>query len=228
MPTLRATGAAHRGLGRLVAALAVLGAGALALAPASAASAHDYLVSSDPAAGATVSTPIHSVTLTFNDVVLDLSGDGTSSIVQVTGPDGRHFETGCAKAVGRVVTTPVALGGPGSYEVAYQIVSADGHTVSERLDFSYRPPAGTPTATGAASRPACGPGETPAATSGGAATTAGRTAAPRAAHGEAGNLGMVIGLAVGIVALAVIAIVIVLITARRRPTGAPAWHPDEE
>lgn len=211
-------------LTRLLAALALAGgAAALALAPASAAAAHDYLVSSDPAAGSTVTAPIHTVKLTFNDIVLDLSGDGTSSIMQVTGPDGasRHFETGCAKAVGRVVTAPVALGGPGTYQVEWQIVSADGHTVSQKLNFTYRPPAGAPRATGTESRPACG--------APGAPSTAAATTAP-AANGstDAGNLGIVIGLASGIIALAVIAVIIVLLTARRRPQGTTSWKPDKD
>ena len=103
---------------RLLTASAVaLGALALALAPVAAASAHDYLVSSDPAAGSTVTTPPQTVTLTFNDRVIDLSGDGASTLVTVTGParlGGRHFETGCPTVADTVVTAPVALGGAGT------------------------------------------------------------------------------------------------------------------
>lgn len=219
--------ARHATRGRLLASLAALAfAGALALAPASAASAHDYLVDSSPAAGSTVSTPLHSVSLTFDDIVLDLSGNGTSSIVQVTGPDAatRHFETACASTEGRVVTVPVALGAPGTYTVEWQIVSADGHTVSSQssksLQFSYEPPAGTAEAKGSASRPACGAG---------ASGTSKATAAPASGTtANDGNLGIVVGIAGGIVALAVIAIVVVLVTARRRPKDARPWHPDEE
>lgn len=215
---------ARGALSRLALAVATLGAaGALALAPASVASAHDYVVSSDPAAGATVTTALTQVSLTFNDVVLDLSGDGESSIVQVTGEDGRHFETGCATADGRVVTAPVALGAAGSYRMAWQIVSADGHTVSENLDFTYEPPEGAPEAKGTANRPECG------ASGGGstAAATAGPTA-PTAAASDGDNLGIVIGLAGGIVALALIAVIIVLVTARRKPRGPATWEPDKD
>jgi hypothetical protein len=214
---------ARKAITRVLTALAVTaGAGALALAPASAAAAHDYLVSSDPAAGSTVTAPIHTVKLTFNDIVLDLSGDGTSSIVQVTGPDGasRHFETGCAKAVGRVVTAPVALGGPGSYQVEWQIVSADGHTVSQKLDFTYRPPADVPRAKGTESRPSCGAAGTTSTTAATAPVTNGSA--------DSGNLGIVIGLAGGIIGLAVIAVIIVLLTGRRRPRGTTSWQPDKE
>lgn len=214
---------ARAALTRLLAALGVIaGAGALALVPASVAAAHDYLVSSTPSAGSTVTAPLHSVKLTFDDLVLDLSGNGTSSIVQVTGPNGasRHFETGCPKTLGRVVTAPVALGAPGSYQVEWQIVSADGHTVSQKLDFTYRPPAGTPKAAGTEGRPACG--------ASGATSTA--SSAPSAANGktDAGNLGLVIGLAGAIIALAVIGVIVVLLTARRRPRGSASWQPDKE
>jgi len=214
---------ARAALTRLLTALAVIGgAGALALAPASAAAAHDYLVSSTPTAGSTVTAPLRTVKLTFDDIVLDLSGNGTSSIVQVTGPNGasRHFETGCPTTLGRVVTAPVALGGPGSYQVEWQIVSADGHTVSQKMDFTYRPPAGTQRAAGTESRPACG-------ASGSASTAA---AAPSGSNGptDAGNLGLVIGIAGAIIALAVIAVIIVLLTARRRPDGTASWQPDKE
>lgn len=215
---------ARAALTRLLTAVAVIGgAGALALAPASAAAAHDYLVSSTPPANSTVTAPLHRVKLTFDDIVLDLSGNGTSSIVQVTGPNGgsRHFETGCPKTLGRVVTAPVALGGPGSYQVEWQIVSADGHTVSQKMDFTYRPPAGTPKAAGTEGRPACG--------ASGATSTA-PSSAPPAASGktDAGDLGLVIGLAGAIIALAVIGVIVVLLTARRRPGGSASWQPDKE
>lgn len=213
----------HVTRGRILATLAALAfAGALALAPASAASAHDYLVDSTPAAGSTVTEPLHTVSLTFDDIVLDLSGNGSSSIVQVTGPDAgtRHFETGCATTEGRVVTAPVALGGAGTYTVAWQIVSSDGHTVSQKIQFSYKPPAGTTEAAGSAQRPSCGAG---------ASGTSTATNAPASGTtANDGNLGIVIGIAGGIIGLAVIAVVVVLMTARRRPKDAEPWHPDEE
>ncbi|HEY5223170.1 MAG TPA: copper resistance protein CopC, partial [Microbacteriaceae bacterium] len=84
----------------------------LALAPAASASAHDYLVDSTPKAGSVQTTPLKTVSLTFDDIVLDLSGNGSSALLQVTGPDGAntHFETGCPTIAGRVVSAPVALG----------------------------------------------------------------------------------------------------------------------
>ncbi len=116
-------------------------------------------MSSSPAAGSTIDAPPSEVTLTFNDVILDLAaaggggGDastgsapasGGSSVVQVTGPDGQgtHFETGCATDSGRTVSVPVALGGSGQYTVTWRVVSADGHPVSDSIAFTYQAPAG--------------------------------------------------------------------------------------
>src|SRR3954454_16543404 len=145
---------------RLLAATAGLAAAvALALAPVAAATAHDYVVGSDPSADSTVTTPPESVTVTFNDRVLDLSGNGSTNLLTVTGPGSatRHFETGCATVADTKLSAPVALGGAGRYTVTYQIVSADGHTVSSSYAFSYEPPAGTAAAEGSES-PTCGAG----------------------------------------------------------------------
>ena len=118
--------------------------------------AHNSLVSSSPANGSTHTTQLHEITLNFNDTVLNLGATGMTSIVEVTGPDSTtHYETGCATTTNRSVTTPVALGEPGRYEVTYQIVSADGHTVSNTLTFTYQPPTGTTAYPGSPSAPPC-------------------------------------------------------------------------
>ncbi|AGW40325.1 hypothetical protein O159_00460 [Leifsonia xyli subsp. cynodontis DSM 46306] len=125
---------------RLLAAAAL----ALIVLPVTGAAAHDYLISNDPAADSTVTAPIGSVTLTFNAPVLDLSGDGTGTLITVTGPDSdsRHFETGCVTVSGSTISAPVSLGNGGRYTVTYQAVSSDGHTVSDSYAFAYQPPAG--------------------------------------------------------------------------------------
>ncbi|WP_431278915.1 copper resistance CopC family protein [Leifsonia poae] len=211
----------------LTASVAAAAAVALALLPVAGASAHDYLVSSDPSAGATVTTPVEQVSLTFNDRVLDLSGDGSSSLVEVTDASGRHFETGCAMTADTVVSAPVALGPEGAYTVTYQIVSADGHTVSNSYAFTYQPPAGTVAGAGSDS-PACKKGgeptQSPSATAttpaGAQPTETAGTAAPTAAADDSNNLGLVIGIGVGIVVLAIIGVLIVVLTSRRKPAAA--------
>lgn len=186
----------------------------LAVIPATAADAHDYLVQSTPSAGSTQSTPLESASLTFNDRVLDLAGDGSSSLVQVTDAANRHYETGCPAIADRTVTAPVALGAPGPYTVRWQIVSADGHTVSGTIPFTYQPPAGTTAAPGSAGPPACAAGA--AAASGRSTSAATSTPAPAAsAASDSGSIGLVIGIGVGIVVLALIGVLVVVLTGRR-------------
>jgi len=196
----------RRWRGALFASLGVLIAGLLVLAPARSASAHDYLVESTPAANSTQTTPLKQVSLTFNDRVLDLSGDGSSALVQVIGPDRKHFETGCASILDRTVTAPVALGTGGDYTVTWQIVSADGHTVSDSVEFTYAPAAGTVAAEGRAGAPKCGEGES--------SSTTASSPAPTAAANDSG-LGLVIGIGIGIGVLAVVGVVLVIVTGRR-------------
>lgn len=210
-------------IGALTAAVAAI---VVAVLPVTSASAHDYLISSDPAADSVVSTAIDTVSLTFNDRVLDIGGN--SALVTVTGPDAatRHFETGCATIADTVVSAPVALGAAGKYTVTYQIVSADGHQVSNTLGFTYQPPAGTTPAAGT-EKTACGASTTtPSAepsTSASAPAVAQPTetaASPQpTAAAATTDYGLVIGIAIGIVVLALAAVVIVILTSRRKPSS---------
>ncbi len=177
----------------------------MALVPAAAASAHDYLVQSSPAANSTQTTPLKEVSLTFNDRVLDLSGNGSSALVQVIGPGQKHFETGCASILDRTVTAPVALGAGGTYTVTWQIVSADGHTVSNSLAFTYAPAPGTAAAAGRTGATQCGSGKASVTSSAPAPT----------ASSNAGGLGVVIGIGIGIGVLAIVGVILVIVTGRR-------------
>ncbi|WP_295118503.1 copper resistance CopC family protein [uncultured Leifsonia sp.] len=232
--TVARNGGTGRRRGRRFAALgAVLVASALTLLPATAASAHDYLVDSSPASGAVQTEPLTQVSLTFNDRVLDLTGNGSSAILQVTA-GGRYFETGCPSVLGDSVTAPVALGAAGAYTVDWQIVSADGHTVSGTYGFEYKPAAGATSASAGSASPTCGAPSTPGsektpapeATPGAALPTPGETvstSAPASASSSADSgLPLVIGIGIAIVVLALIGVVIVVLTARRKPPQPPA------
>ena len=84
-----------------------------------------------------MTTPPQTVTLTFNDRVLDLGGDGASTLVHGHGPGcggpplrdrmpDRRRHASCPR--------PSRSAAAGTYTVTYQIVSADGHTVSDSLE----------------------------------------------------------------------------------------------
>lgn len=172
------------------------------LAFAGAASAHDYIVSSDPADGATVAS-ISQVGLTFSG---DLIGGQGAEIIQVKGPDGRYYETACPALSGTDMTSPVALGPSGAYEVEWRAVSSDGHPVSGSYAFTYAPDAapGGSTASPAAgsAKPVCG--------------DAAPTAAPGSEAPASIDPGVWVGLGIGLVVIAVAAIAAWLIV-RRSP-----------
>jgi len=154
---------------RLTALAAAIGVGlVLATAGATAASAHDTLESTDPAQGSTV-TSLSAVSLTFS---ADPLGTDGATVIQLIGPDKKYYETACPDLNGPVVSSPVALGAAGTYEVLWRVVSSDGHPISGSYTFEYAPDAttsatATPAAAGSA-KPVCGPAasattETPAA-----------------------------------------------------------------
>lgn len=117
--------------------LAVVGgtvvAGFAVLALATPASAHDVLVGSDPARGATMTTGPTQVRLDFNAPV-QFGADQ----ITVLGPDGGHYErTSTATVTGNSVSAPVApLGPAGTYRVGYRVISADGHPVAGEITFT--------------------------------------------------------------------------------------------
>lgn len=188
-------------LGAALAAAVLL----LVLVPAASASAHDVLLSSSPAAGATVSR-LDAVTLTFEDPLVEL-GAGRNGIV-VTGPGGRHFETACATVSGDVLTIPVAPGAGGAYRVEWRGVSQDGHIVGNTYTFTYRPATGAKASAGSASGPSCGAlGDT---SSGGVET----------ARSGGGAIAILIGAVSGGVLLVVVAVLVVVVLRLRRTGGA--------
>ncbi|HYQ65404.1 copper resistance CopC family protein [Actinophytocola sp.] len=117
---------------KLLAVLALTGLGLFALAGT--ASAHNSLVSSNPAENASVAAGPGSVELTFDQPVQEGKGLNT---VAVTGPDGKQWQGGPARVDSNVVSAPVReLGPKGVYTIGYRIVSADGHPVSGQVTFT--------------------------------------------------------------------------------------------
>ena len=170
---------------RLRRALGAWGVGALlafagAALAAPAAFAHDTLVDSNPEAETSVDS-LSEVTLEFNNAPID--GDG-GTIVRVTGPDGRYYESDCPVLRDNTVTTPAALGEPGEYLVQWRVVSSDGHPIDDEFRFTYAPTDDAEVSDGA-DAPACGDAE-PAPT---------EQSKPDAS--DAGGDGLWIGLGIG-------------------------------
>ncbi|WP_139166407.1 copper resistance CopC family protein [Curtobacterium sp. UNCCL20] len=205
---------------RLVAgsAAAVAIAGGAVLGLAGPASAHNYMIASTPKVDGTLTELPKSFEITTNDKLLDIGGSDSGFAYRIVGPDGKYYEDGCLAVDGPSMTTKAALGDSGKYTVEWQIISADGHTVSDEYSFTWDAPAGFRPATGQTKPPTCATDEGNA--DGSASATTGT------ASGETDSTtsdAIWIG-AGGIVVVGVVVAVLLLL--RRRP--APAQDDTDE
>lgn len=192
--------------------LALVALPALVVGAASAAVAHDVLISTSPADGSTLDAAPDSVVLTFDQPAMAL---GTEIVVH--GPDGATVSTGKAVLLNDTVSEALVAARPaGSYTVAWRVTSADGHPVSGTFTFTAAAATGGGRQTGpavAATGPAASasgtPGPTPTADRGGRANP---------------TLWLVAG-AVGLLALVAI-VVVVLLTRSDRTPPAPGTTDD--
>jgi hypothetical protein len=202
---------------------AVLSASVVAasvLGLAAPASAHNYLVASTPAVNGTLTSLPKTFEITTNDRLLDIGGTDSGFAMRIVGPDGKYYEDGCVDIEGPSMTTAAALGVSGKYTVEWQIISADGHTVSDQYGFTWRAPSGATPSKGSTKPPTCatdGTGSSAAA----ASSPDDASAKPASAASDALFIG-----AGGLVVVA--ALVAVLLLVRRRPApAADVDDPDE-
>jgi copper resistance protein C len=117
---------------RAATASAVLvAAGALILGVPATALAHDGLVATSPAAGATVAEAPDALELDFTGEPLPLG-----TLVTVTGPDGAPVSSGDAEIRGTTVVQPIDDAEAGTYRVEWRSTSSDGHPLSGTFDFT--------------------------------------------------------------------------------------------
>lgn len=137
-------------------AAAVLGIVAT-LSLATPAMAHNFYVSSTPGVDEVLTTLPDEFIVTTNDNLLNLDGTVSSFIIVVTGPDGLYYGDGCVSVDGPSVSMPAVLGPAGNYTLDWQVVSADGHTVSDTIPFQWQPAVGQESdAQGTTTVPRCG------------------------------------------------------------------------
>lgn len=200
-----------------VAAAAILVGLAGSVVVAAPASAHNYLVSSSPAADATLTEQPGALAVTTNDDLLVLGDDGRAAGLRVTGPDGLYYGDGCVTVLGPEASMPLELGAAGAYEVTWQVVSTDGHPVSGQYSFDWQPAAGVALAEGSESVPDCNgtvdvSGESASAESGSADGSG--DAAPSGA--DAVPIGDVLWIG-GALAAVALAVGVTMLVLRRRP-----------
>jgi copper resistance protein C len=186
----------------LLLALPLAAALLLVAAPAS---AHDELVSTDPAAGSTVGALPAQLTLTFNEAV---SAEQGATEMQVTDAAGTSLVAGPASVADNVVTQPLEGAASGVITVLWKVVSDDGHPVSDQFSFTVTP-AATPTPTPS---PTATSTPTPTATPEQSATPT-PSALPVEAGDSSDALPWIIG---GIILAAVLGALVYLLASRSR------------
>lgn len=139
-----------RVLAAAAAGLAIIAGMFLGAMPAS---AHDELVSSNPASGAQIDALPTEIVLTFSESLLAEQG---ATAVAVTDAAGRDLTGGDPVLDGAQVTQPLAPGdeASGVITVIWRVASSDGHPISDEFTFTVGGGAQAPTPTPGASTPA--------------------------------------------------------------------------
>lgn len=136
---------AHRLI--LLAFIALALTGAMTVTAQTTAHAHNVVVETNPPQDAQLQTAPDVVSITFSATVLTTG----ASQVAVTDADGASHTTGETAVDGATVSVPVDIGSrPGRYQVAYSVVSEDGHRISAAYGFTVGDP-GTSSAEASAS-----------------------------------------------------------------------------
>ena len=182
----------------------VLAAAALATSAIAPADAHSRLVSTSPADGAVLSEPPATVSFTFDEDLLP----GTDTI-SVNDDAGNVIATAAVEPEGATISMPwPAEATSGTYQVAFRVVSGDGHPVTGAISLTV---SGQPAASGSPSSGA-GTESTPPTTESAAPTSPAATTPPAPTpRGIAAWLVVVLALIV----LALIAFVAVALIHRR-------------
>ena len=135
------------------ATLLVAASALLVVLPALPASAHNSVVATTPAEGATVTQQPGEISLETNDELLELDG---GSVIEVQGPDGRYYGDGCTLIDGSTAAMEAELGAPGDYTVTWRVVSTDGHPISGTWAFTWQPAEGVALGEGSDAPGDCG------------------------------------------------------------------------
>lgn len=132
MNTSTSSPASFRRILAAAAAAVALTAGSLLLAAAPA-SAHDELLSTDPAADSSVEALPEQLTLTFSGQLL---GEAGASEVQATDAAGTALTDGAPIVTDNVITQPLTGTASGAVTVLWRTVSSDGHPISGEFTFT--------------------------------------------------------------------------------------------
>lgn len=199
----------------LLVGLMALGATLVVATPAQ---AHNFIVSSSPEAGSTISVLPESYSVTTNGTLLVIDGSTGGFAMQVRGADGLYYGDGCILVEGATLSMPATIGEAGDYTVLWQLISEDGHPVSGEFAFTWAPDATAEATPGFAEPPVCGQAPPEPSTSPTATPTAEPQATPSAAPvaDEPANLSNVLWIGGGVLAVLVAGLVTLLVLTRKR------------
>lgn len=131
------------------------------LFPSSAAQAEDEIpVTTSPTEGSILTQQPGSLQITAPSALLDVYG---SNLVDVVGPDQRHFVTGCPVVSGSTVSATALLGPSGTYTLEWHVVLSDGSVSTGSTTFDWEPLESEQVGAGTSAAPYCGSGSTLAA-----------------------------------------------------------------
>lgn len=116
--------------------LKILGIMAIFLSPVSA-SAHAGVVSTSPTQDQILTEMPEEIRIEFSEELLTIT-DREVNTISLTAFDGPPVEISTLKVDGATLSAMVDPGqyAPGTYEVSYRVISADGHEVSDSFTFS--------------------------------------------------------------------------------------------
>ena len=118
--------------------------------------AHNAVLNEDPERDSVVTVSPLPISVTTNDALLDLMGEGQGNQIAVTNEAGEYFGDGCVTLGTNSLEALVPLGEAGVYTITYQFVSADGHSVSDSYQITFEPGSSHVPAMGQPSLPLCG------------------------------------------------------------------------
>lgn len=118
--------------------------------------AHASVIGSTPADGATVTEQPGTFSVVMNEQILSVDGADSANAIQITDASGLFYGDGCLAVDGDTASVDAQLGEAGDYTLTYQVVSADGHPVSDTIEFAFDPAEGEAGAPGAEEAPVCG------------------------------------------------------------------------
>ena len=99
--------------------------------------AHTVLISSDPAADATVEVMPDSISLTFAEELISIGDSNSISVLDTTGTEiasGKPEVTGAILSIKLNATDVI-----GMFKVNYRAVAADGHVINGEYQFTVSP-----------------------------------------------------------------------------------------